>query len=323
MPKIQKLTEITEIILSTEEILSESWTQTSFISYFSENIFDIIEWCAKRKLINNSFICEKCNDSMSLIKSPKGIDMYRWNCPRCKATKSIRVNSIFDNSRLSLKSFLLVLLLWAKDYSQKSIAEEAHINKITTSKLTILLREICQEDFILQSQKIGGYDAKNNRIIVEIDETKFFHRKYHRGRYTDGQWCFGGVERNSRKCFIVPIADRRESTLLNCIFEWILPGTIIISDKWASYRNLMQHNDYQHFTVNHSLNFVNPENPEIHTNNIENLWHHCKRKLRRQYGTSSMLFEGYIFEFMWRMRYQNKKTIFGALIITINKCFPL
>jgi hypothetical protein len=41
--------------------------------------------------------------------------------------------------------------------------------------------------------------------------------------------------------------------------------------------------NYTHEAVIHDPNFVNPD---IHTQNIENMWMRVKRKLRRQFGTS-------------------------------------
>ena len=47
-------------------------------------------------------------------------------------------------------------------------------------------------------------------------------------------------------------------------------------------------------TVIHDANFVNPDNLDIHTQNIENMWMRVKRKLRRQFGTSRALFQTYL-----------------------------
>jgi len=69
-------------------------------------------------------------------------------------------------------------------------------------------------------------------LIVEIDESKFGRRKYHRGHRVEGQWVFGGVERGTGRCFLVPVEKRDKDTLLTIIKEWILPGTLIISDCW-------------------------------------------------------------------------------------------
>ena len=44
-----------------------------------------------------------------------------------------------------------------------------------------------------------------------------------------------GIERRSGKCFIVVVPDRREITLRAATERWVLPGTHLISDGWASY----------------------------------------------------------------------------------------
>jgi hypothetical protein len=33
----------------------------------------------------------------------------------------------------------------------------------------------------IQNREIGGFDAAGQPFVVEIDETKFVHHKYHRG----------------------------------------------------------------------------------------------------------------------------------------------
>ena len=55
----------------------------------------------------------------------------------------------------------------------------------------------------------------------------------------------------------------------------------------------------------HAEHFLDPNNPTIHTNNIENTWMRAKRKLKRQFGTSEELFPSYLAEFLWRNRYRN------------------
>ena len=71
--------------------------------------------------------------------------------------------------------------------------------------------------------------------------------KFHRGKRVVGQWVFGGVERGSGKCFLLPVEDRRaetlikaieDETLIKAIEDWIAPGTTIYSDCWASYNGI-------------------------------------------------------------------------------------
>ena len=72
-------------------------------------------------------------------------------------------------------------------------------------------------------------------IVVEIDESKYFYRKYHRGQWTEGHWAFGAIERESGRCLITEVPDRLRETLELIIRCWILPGSSIISDGWRSY----------------------------------------------------------------------------------------
>jgi hypothetical protein len=73
-----------------------------------------------------------------------------------------------------------------------------------------------RDDFM---EAIGGPGK-----IVEIDESKFGKRKYYKGHQVEGQWVFGGLERGSGKCFLVPVETRDAETLMALIKEWILPG---------------------------------------------------------------------------------------------------
>jgi transposase-like protein len=97
------------------------------------------------------------------------------------------------------------------------------------------------------SENIGG----PNRI-VEIDESKFGRRKYHRGHPLQVQWVFGGIERGSGRLFLVPVPDRTPDTLEDIIHDRIETGTTVISDCWGAYSDLDSLR-YTHSTVNHIL----------------------------------------------------------------------
>ncbi|KAF2891495.1 hypothetical protein ILUMI_14678, partial [Ignelater luminosus] len=50
---------------------------------------------------------------------------------------------------------------------------------------------------------IGGLGDNLESRIVEIDESRFLHRKYNRGQWRAGHWVFGGVERGVGRCCLV------------------------------------------------------------------------------------------------------------------------
>ena len=159
--------------------------------------------------------------------------------------------------------------------------------------------------------------------IVEIDESKFFHRKYHRGQWREGHWVFGGIERGTKRCFSVEVARRDAQTLYPLIEEWILPGTHIISDGWAAYNGIDTINGGQHSheVIIHERNFVDPNNGDIHIQNVESMWSRAKRTFKRNYGTSRALFERYLVEFMWREIYG--ENCFSSILAHIIEQYPL
>ncbi|CAB9523887.1 Inherit from opiNOG: protein Hydra magnipapillata [Seminavis robusta] len=154
----------------------------------------------------------------------------------------------------------------------------------------------------MENYQIGGIGVE-----VEIDESKFGKRKYHRGHRVDGVWVFGGVERTpERKCFLVAVEDRKKPTLEALIEEFILPGSIIVSDKFPSYEDLEGKEDfwYQHEVVNHSQNYKDPITGAC-TNTIEGTWNGVKKlvpaRKRTQEGVKPCLFE-----FMWRRMHSGR-----------------
>ena len=144
-------------------------------------------------------------------------------------------------------------------------------------------------------------DDDREPIVVEIDETKYFQRKYHRCQWTEGHWVFGAIERESGCCLMTEVPGRCREIFDPIIRRWILPGSRIISDGWRSYDllNQLEFGEYGYDVV-HQRNFVDPADETIHTQNIENTWQRPKRKLKRQYGISQVLFTLYLSEFLWR-----------------------
>jgi len=63
------------------------------------------------------------------------------------------------------------------------------------------------------------------------------------------------------------------------IIEQVAAGTSIITDEWRSYQRLDL--TFQHMTVNHSINFVDP-NTLAHTNTIESSWGKIKTRNKKQ-----------------------------------------
>ncbi|CAM1326036.1 Uncharacterised protein r2_g3502 [Pycnogonum litorale] len=321
MPRVRPTT-LSSNILNVNDILNNEYRLTTLLPLIDTNE-RATEFLASLGLLRNELRCPVCDNNCTLNAYAQGIDKFRWRCNRHNFTKSLRVDSFFDKSHLSLSQIALIAYMWSRDSPQKDIQWEANVNKNTVVDWCSFLREVCEQHLEANPEELGGIDDNGEPIVVEIDESKFFHRKYHRGQWREGHWVFGAIERDTGRCCMVEVADRSRATLEPIIHRWILPGSRIISDGWRAYHELENLNPgmYLHDVVIHEENFVNPDNATVHTQNVENIWSRAKRKLKRQYGTQDQLFTSYLHEFIWRNKFKNN--VFGHLISTIREFYAI
>jgi hypothetical protein len=78
--------------------------------------------------------------------------------------------------------------------------------------------------------------------------------------------------------------------MIKVIADNVLPGTTIITDQWRAYESALNSMpEYNHFTINHSLNFVCPTNRRIRSQSIEGFWSQAKLFLRERHGIKQTL----------------------------------
>lgn len=105
---------------------------------------------------------------------------------------------------------------------------------------------------------------------------------------------------------VLLIDERRDAaTLIPLIKKYILPGCIIISDEWAVFRKLTEHG-YIHKPINHSEHFVDPDDPEIHTQNIERLWKDARSYILRP-GIRKEYYHQYLAKYLFLHSCPNRK----------------
>lgn len=233
----------------------------------------------------------------------------------CHKKRSILARSFFSHVRLPMSSALKCIAGYAAGLSNEQLA---FYTGLRSSRTTVdwqnFFRDICSsgiQDF--EEVQIGGVG-----MTVEIDESLVFKRKNHVGRLLSNEiaetWMFGGICRETGDAFVVPVPDRSAATLLSQIDRNIAAGTRIISDCWKGYRNLTSEG-YNHATVNHSKNFIDPADPSIHTQKIERMWRTLKSVIPK--GTSEELKWTYLAEFVFKARTKWFSLSIGQRIVLI------
>jgi hypothetical protein len=246
--------------------------------------------------------CPKCFEMMNLYKDSNTKHGFRFRC-KCNHTICISSNTIFENSALNIWQTLTLIYHFCNKDLGKNAAQQCEVTEKAAYqwfKKMRLVQSIIVSN--LGEQKIGGKDH-----VVEIDEFHLYTPKHHKGREpAKGQiWGFGGIDVNTRDVFVVKVVERTKKVLLPLIRNYINVGTTIYSDMWPSYKNLekdLAEMNIMHRSVNHKLEFVNSNDPEVHTQTVERLWLSFRSVVPKTASQSMM--NSYFAFFLYFVKYE-------------------
>jgi transposase-like protein len=236
---------------------------------------------------------QSCSQCDSLLFRERKL----WRCcnNQCRKSVSIFKDSFFAKDRLICSDTMLIGYLWLCKSKYTPIYHITGHSSITITNYTNLFRELIIDTLKDEDDIIGG-----DNIVVEIDESKFGKRKYHRGRMIDGVWIVGGIERTEdKKCFVKIVENRTAETLHEIISNHVAPGSIVYTDCWRGYTGMEELN-VTHRTVNHSEHFVDPDTG-VHTNTIEGLWNGIKIGIPPKNRKKDKI-TNHLLEFIWRKK---------------------
>ena len=225
--------------------------------------------------------CLRCDGSVRLKSKDEWKVICRWR--HCKKVFSLFTGTFLNNWKKSIEIFIKIIELLFIKVNLKFIATAVNFNYKNFKLNMKILNNNCKNRFFDDFEKVGG-----DKIIVEIDESKFGRRKYNRGHKVEGVWVLGMVERTKKsKILLIPIPNRTKETLTELIRRYVLPGSIIYTDEWKGYSDLKKY--FEHYTVNHSKGFINKENG-VHTNTIEGNWSPLKRNIENRWKNKDNIY---------------------------------
>ena len=230
----------------------------------------------------NGVVCGHCGADQPYYLSTQ----KRWKCRKCRKQFSVKVNSIFEDSPISLTKWLpaLWLLVNCKNgISSYELAKDLGISQKSSWFVLHRLRLALEAKSIL---KMGGKKGGP----IEMDET-FVGGKainMHRARriaLREGLMAghktavVGMLDRDTRQVRAKVIPNVKRETLQNEILNQIERKSTIYTDNYAGYDGLKVR-DFVDETVTHIEEYVRGE---VHTQGIENFWSLLKRGLKGTY----------------------------------------
>ena len=231
--------------------------------------------------------CVTCGSITRLSSNGKSFVCRRsFNGRKCKTNIALFYHSIFYSTNFTLTDYFYCLNEWRKDVLPIIVAGDLECDTTTVSRLYAEFRKIFLFKIKDEIPEIIGGVGK----VVEFDETLLVKRKYNRGRVLANQkWVVCGAERGNRENYFVEFVPHRSRRyLLPLMQRRIERYSTVITDDWGAYRNLERTcsgMNWNHLIVNHSRNYVNPENG-AHTNTAEAVNSVIKRVLRKS-GTNN------------------------------------
>jgi transposase-like protein len=212
----------------------------------------------------------------------------RWKCRDCRRQFSVKVETIFEDSPISLQKWLPALWMLVSCKNGVSSYEIHRALGVSQKSAWFMLHRL---RLALKTQsfvfKMGGKESGG----VEVDETfvggkfKNMHRE-RRQRYTNKGGHAGGakaivqgfLDRDERKVRATVVPNWKRETLQTEVLNNVKYGSKIYSDDAVAYDGLKE--KFVHEVVNHTEEYVRGQ---VHTNGLENFWSLLKRNLKGTY----------------------------------------
>ena len=184
-----------------------------YIVNLTNNNFNTLTFLKTNLYLKEAINWPRCNNLMDTIVSSQSLDGFIFNCKVCRKKVSVWKNSFLEVSKITMIQFIdFINFLFESNLNINDLNHETGLSAKTIVKFNKLFREVIIERILCNSQPIGGPG-----IIVQIDETLVFKRKYNRGRNIQQIWIVGGISPKIKNFFLRQVPNRNSETITNVL----------------------------------------------------------------------------------------------------------
>jgi transposase-like protein len=273
---------------------------------------------------------QTCIDTVAFMRWPNGVEcpaclaakdrqhwlknQRRWQCRECGRQYSVKLNTIFEDSAISLQKWLPAMWLLANCKNGISSYELARDIGVTQKSAWFMLHRLREAMRDERKHKFGfGGPVESDEAFIGPNPAKMNRTQRRKYSIERGQIkkeggmiakipVHGIFDRELRqvRAKVVSVPSRR--ILQKAIFDNVTPFAKVYTDEARAYDGLER--NYIHEVINHSLEYVRGQ---VHTNGIENFWSLLKRTLRGTYvAVEPFHLDQYLSEQVFR--YNNRAT---------------
>ncbi len=218
-------------------------------------------------------------------------DKRTHKCADCRQRFSIKVGTIFEDSKLPLRTWMLAV--WFISSHKKGIASTQLAKDLGVTQKTAW--------FMMHRLRHAARTRSFNRPLrgmVEADETFMGGSDHNRPVHKRGL---------KRKAVVMGLMERggelrahtikRSGLVSREVVRHVEPGSRLLTDEYGPYASVSEH--FIHETINHrSKEYARGD---VHVNGLEGFWSQLKRQI---YGihhwVSSKHLDRYVGESVWR-----------------------
>ncbi len=226
-------------------------------------------------------VCPHCGGNERISKMEgKSTRIGTYKCYSCRKPFTVKIGTIFESSHVKMNLWLQAIYLIAsskKGISSNQLHRTLGVTLKTAWFMSHRIREAMQNNSLRNFGSGGG--------MVEVDETYMGKTEGHgKGPHLDKKRkILALVDRDTKQVRSMVVDTVTIESIRPIVLANLAREARLMTDQAMLYRKIGK--DFaEHNRVNHGIGeYVNKENPQFHTNTVENYFSVFKRGMKGTY----------------------------------------